>query len=178
MQFAFWCLPKVTQSAALEMSQMSEDHYSQLRVHRIIEWLGLERTSSIIKLEPPYHMQGHQPPYLILDQSAQGSEKLLHKIFIESSVSNFPILVSCTEVTAWLLNASNHLWFMKKSSTTASPSQAYFLLYVCLNRLKTIVFTHIFENQYSIHFYSYLYKKWIFQLIPSVKLFMIYAYFL
>uniref|UniRef100_A0A8V0XBP6 Sialin n=1 Tax=Gallus gallus TaxID=9031 RepID=A0A8V0XBP6_CHICK len=34
----------------------------------IIEWLGLEETSRIIKL----HMQGHQPPHLILDQAAQG----------------------------------------------------------------------------------------------------------
>jgi len=25
-----------------------------------------------MKLQPPCHMQGHQPPYLILDQAAQG----------------------------------------------------------------------------------------------------------
>ena len=25
-----------------------------------------------MKLQPPFHMQGHQPPYLILDQPAQG----------------------------------------------------------------------------------------------------------
>ena len=40
--------------------------------HRIIEWLGLEGTSRIIKLQPLCHRQGHQPPYLILDQAAQG----------------------------------------------------------------------------------------------------------
>jgi len=30
--------------------------------HRTTEWLGLEWTSSIIKLQPPCHRQGHQPP--------------------------------------------------------------------------------------------------------------------
>ena len=40
--------------------------------YRIIEWLGLEETSSIIKLQPPGRRQGHQSPYLILDQTAQG----------------------------------------------------------------------------------------------------------
>jgi len=37
---------------------------------RIIEWL--ERTSRIIKLQPPCHRQGHQPPDLVLDSIAQG----------------------------------------------------------------------------------------------------------
>jgi len=37
-------------------------------VHLSIEWLGLEGTSRIIKLQPLCHMKGHQPPYLILDQ--------------------------------------------------------------------------------------------------------------
>ena len=41
-------------------------------IHRIIEWLGLEGTSRVIKLQPPFHEQGHQPPYLILDQGEQG----------------------------------------------------------------------------------------------------------
>ena len=40
--------------------------------HRIIEWLGLEGTSSIIKLQPPHHRQSCQTPHLILDQAAQG----------------------------------------------------------------------------------------------------------
>ena len=38
----------------------------------IIEWLGLERTSRIIKLQPSCCRQGHQPPHLIPDQAAQG----------------------------------------------------------------------------------------------------------
>jgi len=38
--------------------------------HRIIEWLGLEGTSKIIKLQPHCCREGHQPPYLILDQAA------------------------------------------------------------------------------------------------------------
>jgi len=40
--------------------------------HSIIEWLGLEGTSRIIKLQPPCHKRGHQPPYPILDKAAQG----------------------------------------------------------------------------------------------------------
>ena len=43
-----------------------------LAFHKITEWLGLEGTSRIMKLQPPCCMQGHQPPYLILDQAAQG----------------------------------------------------------------------------------------------------------
>ena len=31
-------------------------------IHRIIEWLGLERTPRIIKFQLPYHRHGHQPP--------------------------------------------------------------------------------------------------------------------
>jgi len=38
---------------------------------RITEWLGLEEISTI-KFQPPCHMQGCQPPHLILDQAAQG----------------------------------------------------------------------------------------------------------
>ena len=33
--------------------------------HRITEWPGLEGTSRIMKLQPPHHRQGHQPPHLI-----------------------------------------------------------------------------------------------------------------
>ena len=40
--------------------------------HRIIEWLGLEGSSRIIRLQPRCHWQGHQPLYLLLDQAAQG----------------------------------------------------------------------------------------------------------
>jgi len=40
--------------------------------HSIIEWLGLEGTSRIIKLQPRHHRQGFQPPHFILDQAAQG----------------------------------------------------------------------------------------------------------
>jgi len=38
----------------------------------IIEWLGLEGTLRIMKLQPLCRRQGYQPPYLILDQAAQG----------------------------------------------------------------------------------------------------------
>jgi len=41
-------------------------------VKTVIEWLGLEGTSRVIKLQPSCCMEGHQPPYLILDQVAQG----------------------------------------------------------------------------------------------------------
>ena len=41
-------------------------------VHRIIEWLRFEGTSRITKLQPLCSLLGHQPPYLILDQAAQG----------------------------------------------------------------------------------------------------------
>jgi len=47
-------------------------HLPQIN-HIIVEWLGLEGTSRIIKLQPPPHRQGQQSPYLILDQAAQGS---------------------------------------------------------------------------------------------------------
>ena len=40
--------------------------------HRITERPGLEGTPRIMKLQPPYHRQGHQPPHLILEQAAQG----------------------------------------------------------------------------------------------------------
>jgi len=39
---------------------------------RIIEWLGLEGTSMIIKLQPPSHTRGHHLLHLILDQTAEG----------------------------------------------------------------------------------------------------------
>ena len=41
-------------------------------LHRITELPGLEGTSRIMKLQPPCHMQGHQPSHLMLDQAAQG----------------------------------------------------------------------------------------------------------
>ena len=34
--------------------------------------VGLEGTPRIMKLQPPHHRQGHQPPHLIPDQAAQG----------------------------------------------------------------------------------------------------------
>jgi len=36
------------------------------------EWLGLEGTSRITKLQPPCCRQDHQPLYLILHEAAQG----------------------------------------------------------------------------------------------------------
>ena len=38
----------------------------------LVEWLGMEGTSRIIKLQPPCYRQGCQPPHFILDQAAQG----------------------------------------------------------------------------------------------------------
>ena len=38
--------------------------------HRMTEWPRLEGTSRIMKLQPLCHSQGHQIPYLILDQAA------------------------------------------------------------------------------------------------------------
>ena len=38
----------------------------------MIEWLGLEQTSRIVKLQPPCYRQGHQRPHLIQDQAGQG----------------------------------------------------------------------------------------------------------
>jgi len=40
--------------------------------NKVIEWLGLEGTSRIFKLQPPCHRQSCQSPHLILDQAAQG----------------------------------------------------------------------------------------------------------
>ena len=40
--------------------------------NRTTERLGLEGTSRIVKLQPHCCMQGHQPPYLIAAQAAQG----------------------------------------------------------------------------------------------------------
>lgn len=38
--------------------------------YRIIDWLGLESTPRITKLQSPCHKQGYQPLYLILDQAS------------------------------------------------------------------------------------------------------------
>jgi len=40
--------------------------------HGIIEWLELEGTSRIMKLQLPHCRQSHHPPHLILGQAAQG----------------------------------------------------------------------------------------------------------
>ena len=40
--------------------------------HRIIKWLVLEETPSVIKFQIPCHKQGYQPPDPVLDQVAQG----------------------------------------------------------------------------------------------------------
>ena len=57
-----FCIPKHSLDPLITVSQN----------HRITEWLGLEGTSRIMKLQPPRHRQGHQPPHLILEQTAQG----------------------------------------------------------------------------------------------------------
>ena len=44
--------------------------------HRLIEWLGLEGTSRIIRFQPPCHRQGWQPLDQVLDQAAQGPSNL------------------------------------------------------------------------------------------------------
>jgi len=46
----------------------SVDCYGPLKInHAIIEWPGLKRTAVIIEFQPPFYVQGHQPP----DQAAQ-----------------------------------------------------------------------------------------------------------
>ena len=50
--------------------------------HRIIEWLGLEGTSRNMKLQPLCHRHSHQPPYLILDQAAQGPIQPNYRILL------------------------------------------------------------------------------------------------
>ena len=47
---------------------MLHHHLFRIGNHRVIEWLGLEGTSRIMRLQPSYH----QPPHLILYQLAQG----------------------------------------------------------------------------------------------------------
>ena len=46
----------------------------RLHTHRITitEWLRLEGTSRIMKLQPPHHTQAHQPPHFRPAQAAQG----------------------------------------------------------------------------------------------------------
>ena len=67
--------------------------------HRIIEWLGLEGTSRIIKLQSHCRRQGRQPPHSILGQAAQspiqpGLECLqgggLHSLFEQPCQSFIP----------------------------------------------------------------------------------------
>ena len=50
--------------------QAHTHHRSISQTHRITEWLGLEGTSRIMKLQPRCCRQGHQPPYLIPAQAA------------------------------------------------------------------------------------------------------------
>jgi len=54
------------------MSPLHLTHNQFCLNHRITGRPRLEGTSRIIKLQPPHHRQGHQPPHLILDQAAQG----------------------------------------------------------------------------------------------------------
>lgn len=56
----------------LPLTSMSLELHFQEVSHRIIECLELKENSRIIKLHPPCHMQGQQPPDLILHQAAQG----------------------------------------------------------------------------------------------------------
>ena len=56
----------------MRMSKYIPFIYMFILYHRITEWLGLEGTSRIMKLQSPHHRQGHRPPQWILDQPAQG----------------------------------------------------------------------------------------------------------
>jgi len=48
-------------------SHRQSSQFTEPSSHRIVEWFGLEGTSRIMKLHPPYHRQGCQPQYVILD---------------------------------------------------------------------------------------------------------------
>ncbi len=37
-----------------------------LQYHRIIEWLGLKKTTMIIQFQPPCYVQGHQGMYALV----------------------------------------------------------------------------------------------------------------
>jgi len=53
------------------------------------EWLGLEGTSWIIKLQPPPHSrQGHQPPRLMQEQVAEGPIQLGLEHLQEQGIHN------------------------------------------------------------------------------------------
>ena len=52
---------------------MNEKIKQERQKEIIIEWLELEGTSRIIKLQPPCCMQGCQPQCLIVEQAVQGS---------------------------------------------------------------------------------------------------------
>ena len=67
------CLNYFTHSSCTFFSSLfpvcNSPAFSERSLHRITEWLGLEGTPKIIKLQFPCSRQDHQPPYLILDQS-------------------------------------------------------------------------------------------------------------
>ena len=60
-----WWLPELKNTQKPSLGCFS---YKQ----RIVEWLGLEGTSSIIEFQPSCHGQGCQPLDLVLDHIAQG----------------------------------------------------------------------------------------------------------
>jgi len=47
------------------------------RYHRVIEWLGWQGTSSIVKFHPPCHSQGHNPPDLYYTRLPRAPSNLI-----------------------------------------------------------------------------------------------------
>jgi len=65
-------LPHWDLTGKLTRKHLNSHHIQrEENLKEIIEWLGLEGTSRIMKLQPPCHRHGHQPPHLILHQAAQ-----------------------------------------------------------------------------------------------------------
>jgi len=61
-----------TKDQPFEKHFLPEEKATKKQYHRTIQWLGLEGTSRIMKLQPLCCMQGHQPPHLIPAQAAHG----------------------------------------------------------------------------------------------------------
>lgn len=62
--FSFWKTEYILNVPFTKDNGKKKGGLILFRYHRVIEWLGWQGTSSIVKFQPPCHSQGHHPPDL------------------------------------------------------------------------------------------------------------------